>query len=173
MKGSAELAAMAAAKQEAAALDRIEAATEPAALRRIMDNAERLGARAVYSAAFRRFADLSAEGEPGSIEHDFWRAIHALEAALSTERGKTTRLSRTRQKLARAGTMQTVADLASAPKPSDGFAMLIERGMWELTAEALVLRHTDRFSPETVDAARARLTAAGCDTQSLSPTTGA
>lgn len=173
MKGAAALAALAAAKQEAAALERIEAATEPAALRRIMENADRLGVRAVYDAAFRRFAEVSAEGAPGTVEHDFWRAIHALEAALSSERGKTTRLSRTRQKLARVGVTRTVDELATAPEPSDGFAMLVERGMWELSAEALVLRHIGSFPPKTVEAARTRLAAAGCDPDALPPITGA
>lgn len=147
-------------QQIAAALERVETADDPAALSAMMANAARLGAPAVRDAAFRRYVLVSAEGEPGTVAHDFWSAIHALEKTLSEERGKTTRLSRTRQKLARDGAVKTVSDLATAAQPSEGFAMLVDRGMDDLTAEAVALRHAADFAPEVLDAARARLAAA-------------
>jgi hypothetical protein len=155
------------AKQEAAALARIEASEDSAAMRSLIVNAERLGADRVRDAAFRKMVALDAKGEPGALTNDFWQAIHTLEGALSNERGKATRLSRTRQKLARAGTARTVADLALAKQPSEGFAMLVDRGYWDLTAEAVVLKHPDDFEPAVVDAARTRLEAAGCDLSQL------
>ncbi len=39
--------------------------------------------------------------------------------------------------------------------------MLIERGMPELTGEAIVVRHSDRFSDDVVAAARRRLNDVG------------
>ena len=68
--------------------------------------------------------------------------------------------TRIRQKAKRLGVSKTIEDLASATSESDGFKMLIQRGMPELTAEAVVVRHADRFSPAVVEAARSRLAAA-------------
>ncbi len=41
--------------------------------------------------------------------------------------------------------------------------MLLERGLAELAGESIVLRHPDKFDPEIVGAATARLEAAGVD----------
>ena len=41
--------------------------------------------------------------------------------------------------------------------------MLLERGLAELAGESIVLRHQDKFDPEVVGAATARLEAAGVD----------
>lgn len=156
------------AKAEASALAHIAALSDPDRLGGYMANARRLNAPTVWEAAFRRRASLLATGEPGTAEHDFWTAIHALEGALSDERGRTTRLSRTRQKIARVGVEQTVADLAADATASPGFDLLVERNMGAMTAEAIVIRHADRFDPATVGAARARLSAAGLDPAALS-----
>ncbi len=145
----------------------IESSTDPAQLRRFIENARRMKALDVRDAAFRRLVEILPEEEPGSVEHDFWRSIHALEQVLLEERGKTVRLSRTRQKIARVGVMQTLRDFAAKKSPSQGFEMLLERGMPELTGEAIVLRHTDLFDPEVVTAARTRLVAVGVDVDQL------
>ena len=54
------------------------------------------------------------------------QTIHAFEHILSEERGKTTRLARTRQKVARVGVVQTLQDWATSAKSTDGFTMLLE-----------------------------------------------
>lgn len=46
-------------------------------------------------------------------------------------------------------------------KSTDGYVMLLERNMPELTGEAIVVRHAPQFSAEVVAAARRRLEAAG------------
>ncbi|WP_027155600.1 hypothetical protein [Mesorhizobium sp. WSM2561] len=56
---------------------------------------------AIAEAAFRRLVAVLPKEKPGSIEHDFWQTIQGFEMILSDERGKTTRLTRTRQKVAR------------------------------------------------------------------------
>jgi hypothetical protein len=88
---------------------------------------------------------------------------HAFEHLLTEERGKTTRLPRTRQKVARVGMQQTLADWAVATQETDGFRMLLDRGMPELSGEAVILRNADHFAPDMVAAARARLELAGVD----------
>ncbi|MCK1334728.1 hypothetical protein ACVW1A_002092 [Bradyrhizobium sp. LB1.3] len=121
----------------------------------------------IEEAAFRRLIEILPKEAPGTVEHDFWRTVHAFEHILSEERGKTTRLARTRQKVARVGEIETLRDWAVGSKSTDGFAMLIERNMPELTGEAIVLRHTDRFDAEVVSAATMRLKEAGVDVSRL------
>ncbi|MCU0881823.1 MAG: hypothetical protein MUF14_04040 [Hyphomonadaceae bacterium] len=93
--------------------------------------------------------------------------IHAIEEVLRIERGKTVRLTRTRQKVAKVGEIQTLIDFATAASPTEGFDALLARGLPELTAEALVLKHAARFEPPVLAAAGARLAAAGVTLPSM------
>ena len=79
-----------------------------------------------------------------------WRKLYQREA------GKTKRLSRTRQKLS-VSVRQTLADLALKPQPSSGFLKLVEFGMADMSAEALILKYRSEFEPEVVASAQARL----------------
>ncbi|WP_299812907.1 hypothetical protein [uncultured Jannaschia sp.] len=150
-----------------AALARVGAMDDPGKIRNLIANADRMGVGNVRDAAFRRLATVLAEGEPGSVEHDFWQTIHAFEELLKDERGKTVRLSRTRQKIARVGERKTLADFAEATKETQGFELLMARHMPELTGEAIILRHPDDFDAATRDAATARLEGAGVDVATL------
>jgi len=147
----------------------IAVATDPTKLRTLRENAQRLGVPEVDDAAFRRLVEILPEETPGSIEHDFWKTIHAFEEILRDERGKTVRLSRTRQKIDRVGVMRTLIDFAVSKAPTDGFNMLIERGLPELTGEALVLKHSGHFETAVLEAAKSRLEGAGVDTSKLWP----
>lgn len=145
----------------------IAGSTDADQLRRFRENAQRMGVTAVADAAFRRLIEVLPDQAPGSIEHDFWMTIHAFEEVLRDERGKTVRLSRTRQKIGRVGVKQTLIDFATSKAPTDGFNMLIERGLPELTGEALVLKHSESFDTEVQSAARQRLEDAGVDITKL------
>ena len=144
-------------KQEAAALRQIPQMTDPKALRTLMSNANAKGSAAVYNAAFRRLAELVPGEAPGTLEHDFWQTTLAYEQLLTEMNGKTTRANYLRRKVARVGVLQTMEDLALAKGQSDGFALLVERGLPELTAEAIVLKHSENFSEAAVNASRKRL----------------
>jgi hypothetical protein len=136
-------------------------------LKSLIKNARDRGEAAVADAAFRRLISLVPSEEPGTVEHDFWQTIHAFEYLLSEEREKTTRLSRTRQKVDRVGVVQTLRDWALSDKETDGLRMLLERGMPEYTGEAIVLRHPDSFEPQVLAAARQGLANAGVDVSTL------
>src|SRR3546814_20915638 len=101
------------------AMQTIERCADPKGLRQIAANARSKGELAVAHAAdLRLYAILPSEA-PGTFEHDVWQSIHALEGTLTIERSKTTRLGRTRQKIARAGELATVQDLILGTKRSD------------------------------------------------------
>lgn len=145
------------------AMQTIERCADPKGLRQIAANARSKGELAVAHAAdLRLYAILPSEA-PGTFEHDVWQSIHALEGTLTIERSKTTRLGRTRQKIARVGELATVKDLILGTKPSEGFFMLIERGMVGLTFEAVALRHPERFTDDVLNAAAARLEPSASD----------
>lgn len=140
---------------------------DAAKLRQWIQNARKRQQTELEAAAFRRLISVLPKEKPGSVEHDFWRTIHAFEHVLTEERGKTTRLARTRQKVARVGEIETLTDWALSGKPTEGFAMLIDRDMPELAGEAIILRHAERFDQRVVAAARKRLEDAGIDVTSL------
>lgn len=141
----------------------IEAQTDPEKLRALMVNARRKSAAEVYDAAFRRLIFIGSEGEPGTVEHDFWTAIAAVEQALLEERGKAVRATRTRQMVRKHGVVGTLGKLVAAKADDDGFDQMIARDMPELTGEAVVIKHSEAFTPDIIAAACARLTGAGVD----------
>lgn len=148
-------------------LDFISRCDDAVKLRLLIKNAKAQNNGVVESTAFRRLIALVPSAQPGSVEHDFWQTIHAFEESLSEERGKTTRLMRTRQKVQRVGVVKTLQDWAVDKKETDGFAMLLARGMPEMTGEAIVLRHPAHFDEETRAKARTKLENAKVDISSL------
>ncbi|KQS49497.1 hypothetical protein [Sphingomonas sp. Leaf198] len=138
------------------ALALITDCSDPEKLKKMAANARRLGETDIERAASLKLYSVMPSAEPGTLEHDVWRSIYALEGALKDERGKTTMLGRTRQKVARDGEAKTVADLVRGT-PSDGFRMLMERDMEDHTFEAVALRHRNRFDDDILAAASARL----------------
>lgn len=145
----------------------VSSCEDPEQLRSIIKNARARGASELEKSAFKKLISILPEEDPETVEYEFWRSIHALEQALTDERGKTTRLSRTRQKVGRDGVLKTLEDLTLGTKESDGFKMLVERGMPEFLAEAIVLRRSDQFEPSVAAAARRRLESAGVDLAKL------
>lgn len=109
--------------------------------------------------AFRRLIEIGAQGEalPGTVEHDFWRSIISYEALRTEEEGKTIRASRTREKLKRVTAIQMLSDLATSLSASDAFKKLVEKGLVDLTGEAIILRHSYAFESYVVEAAKKRL----------------
>jgi len=128
-------------------------------LRRWMANAGRLGRDDVYRAALRQLCRVEGRNIDDPLASDFAIVMRALEGALSREAGKTRRLNRTRQKLDRVGVRKTIADPALTRKPSSGFLKLVEFGMIDMSAEALISKYRNEFEPDVIEAASKRLKA--------------
>ena len=140
----------------ARAIAAVGACDDPDKLRRYAANGAAACDGELEELALRRLYALLPSAQAGTLEHDVWQSIHGLEDTLGRERGRITRLSRTRQKITRDGEAKTVADLVLG-KPSDGFAMLIERGLVDLTFERVALRHRERFDADVLAQAEQRL----------------
>ncbi len=143
----------------------ISSETDRKKLRNWMDSAKRYELPEVYEAAFRRFCQTEGFDVSDPLDREFRSVIVALEVALSEQRGKTVRLGRTRPKLERVGVRQTITDLVNAPQPSAGFLYLIEFGMHDMSAEALVIKYAKEFDERVVEAARSRLDEYGLATE--------
>ena len=127
------------------------------ALRNLMQNARRLDRDDIYWQAFRRLCSLEGMIYDDPLERDFYDVLNAYEELLTLKHGRTTKASRTRQKLANKGVEQCLIDWALGA-PTDGFKLLIEKELPELTAEYLVVKYEKRFPQRAVEAARRRLT---------------
>lgn len=148
---------------ERKALAVIAVSRDPVQLRKFIANARRMKSAIVEREAFIRLCLVQPEATPGTVEHDVWQSVHALEEMLRDERGKTVLLSRTRQKIARDGEAKTASDLTMKKDASEGFHDLIARGHPELAFEAVVLRHPKTFDDAVIQAARSRFSGIGLD----------
>lgn len=139
----------------------IETCDIPRKLRQLLAQAKSSGTTVLEEAAFARLVELEPQELPGSLEYDFLRCTEAFERVIGT------RLSPIRQKVAREGTEQVLLDIIQADGMNEDTRARLDQGLPELTTEALVLRHPDRFGPTTRDTARARLTEAGVNPKDL------
>jgi hypothetical protein len=149
-------------------LDFVASAKSPEELRTIMVNAKKRCADTVYHQAFWRLCEMLPSEKKGTVEYDVWKSVYALEEMLKEKRGKTVRLSRTRQKIQKDGERKAVEDIVKKPNPSENFHELIGFGHPELLFEAVVLRHLDAFPTDVNKIATNRLIEAGVDLKSIS-----
>jgi hypothetical protein len=138
-------------------LSQISACGDPKLLRQWIKNGTAQENSAVVMTARKRLYQVLPSAEPGTLEHDIWASIHALEELESAERGKTIRLQRTRNLIADVGEQECVERLLLKTTPSSGYDMLLRHELPELLFEAVALRHRDRFSEAALANARARL----------------
>lgn len=135
---------------------KIEQMVDKDALRNLMENAKRLEREDVYWLAFKRLCSLEGIAYDDPLVRDFYDVLNAYEELLTEKHGRTTKATRTRQKLKNKGVGQCLIDWALG-NPTDGFKLLIEKGLPELTAEYLVVKYATRFPEAAVNAARERL----------------
>ena len=149
------------------------ALNDPVKLRQLLANAKRLGREDIVLKCQLRVVELAGQSYEDTIEREFWMAVAAAEEFKTAINGKTTKLSRTRQKYSRVGAIACIADWALSSKVTDGFRILIDAERPDLTGEAIAIRHSGSFSEEAVASARRKLEEHGVDISLLgSPTNG-
>lgn len=131
--------------------------TDPAKVRQLMKNAERLNATELAAACRRRLFELSGVDEADPLDRRLWQAVAALEETLREKHGRTQVAGYTRRKIRDDGAVATLSGWALKPKVTEGFTALVAACMAEFTGEYVVAQFPDRFEPHVVEAARARL----------------
>ena len=135
--------------------------SDPLKLRKLMANAWRLKYDELAFRCQLRIGEIAGDAYKDALEREFWVAVTVGEEFKTHENGKTSRLTQTRQKFTRAGVEKALGDWAGSEKPSEGFLTLVEHSCGELSAEAALVRHAERYAPAAVEAARAKLAAHG------------
>jgi hypothetical protein len=135
--------------------------------RTVMQRARDRDLSDVYNAAFKRFCELigNANDDPSDpLVRDFYETLAAYEQLLTEKNGRTTAASRTRQKIDNKGVHQSLIEWTRGKAETNGFKLLVEKGLPEYTGEYLVLRYANRFPEDVVALARSRLAAHGITT---------
>lgn len=138
----------------------IEKQNDPKALKQIMKNANAKGDTDAYNRAFRRYCEVegASNDDPNDpLVREFWETLAAYELLLAEKHGRAQTAGYTRRKVREHGVRKCLADWANSTKPTPGFDLLVERGMINLTGEALVLKYAHEFDDETVKNAKKRL----------------
>ena len=139
------------------------AAARPGQLQTIVDNAKRLlpgDIDAIRVAHFRRLAEVHGTADP-DFERALWATIEVFRPCSARKVNRASRNIRHIEcQIAMHGPVAATAKMVTGPA-SSGFHFLIERGLAEITAEALVLRFAHLFDPKVVERARARLSDVG------------
>ena len=132
--------------------------------RTVMQRAQQRNLPDVYQAVFRRMCQLvgSENDDPDDqLVRDFYETLAAYEQILTEKNGRTTAASRTRQKISNKGVYQSLIEWTRGKAETNGFKLLVEAGLPEFTGEYLVVKYADRFPPDVVSLAQARLESNG------------
>ncbi len=140
--------------------EQIAQLTDKTSLNNLMEYATRLGREDIYRAAFKQLCSLSTIDINDPLERDFQKVLAAYEALLKEKNGRNTRATYFRRKVDNKGLIDALTEWALGGE-TEGFNLLIEKGMAELTAEYLLILHPEQFPENAVTAARKRLGDAG------------
>jgi hypothetical protein len=136
----------------------------PEDCRTVMQRARDRNLPNIYNAAFKRFCELvgTENDDPSDpLVRDFYETLAAYEQLLTEKNGRTTAASRTRQKIDNKGVHQSLIEWTRGKVETNGFKLLVEKGLPEYTGEYLVVRYADRFPEDVVTMARDRLATHG------------
>jgi hypothetical protein len=138
----------------------VKALTTPAACRTVMARAKAKGLDDVYQAVFQRYCELvghAADDPADPLVRGFFETLAAYEQLLTERNGRNTPASRTRQKIANKGVHQSLIEWTQGSNETEGFELLVEKGLPQYTGEYLVVRYASRFPAEIVALAQDRL----------------
>jgi hypothetical protein len=122
-------------------------------------NALRLGHPKIAQEARQRAVQIRAEayGEVTPPEREALEAVYAYEAVISARNGKKTRASRTWDLVKRHGILGAVERAVAREEETAGYPALVEMGLDHYAFEAVVMRHPDLFSKESVERSSQRI----------------
>lgn len=135
--------------------------------RRVIERAAAKGDTSLHQAAFRRLCVLTgnAHDDPTDpLVRAAWEAVAAYEQTLYEKHGKNQAASRTRQKIKSKGVYQALVEWGKLHGNRPGFHSLVEAGLPEFTFEAVILRFSERFPNDVVEACANTLAKAGAKT---------
>jgi hypothetical protein len=130
----------------------------------VMERAKRQGRLEIYSAVFKRQCELVGHqnDDPNDpLKRRFNETLAAYEQLLFEKNNRSTPASRTRQKIANKGILQSLIEWVRGKVETNGFNLLLEKGIPEHTAEYVVVQFEPRFPPDVVELARSRLLSHG------------
>jgi hypothetical protein len=136
----------------------------PSDCRVVMQRARERNLPEVYNEVFKRFCELTgaANDDPSDpLIADFYKTLGAYEQLLTEKNDRNTPASRTRQKISNKGVHQSLIEWTRGKVETNGFKLLVEKGMPQYTGEYLVVRYAKRFPEDVVALAINRLQAHG------------
>jgi hypothetical protein len=109
--------------------------------------------------ARRRAVELRAasHGIKSTVELELLKALYAYEEVLSEKNKRRTRATRTWQMIDRHGIIGAAERAVNRKIEATGYKVLVVMGLHDLTFEAVIVRHPDKFSQEVVARAKERL----------------
>jgi len=109
--------------------------------------------------ARRRAVELRAEAHEikNLVELELLKALYAYEEVLSEKNKRRTRATRTWQMIKRHGIITAAERAVDRNIEPQGYKLLVQMGLHDLTFEAVIVRHPDKFNKEVVSRAKERL----------------
>jgi len=109
--------------------------------------------------ARRRAVELRAiaYGSTKRVEVELLKALYAYEEVLTEKNKKTTRASRTWQMIKKYGIINAAERAVNRPIEPNGYKVLVQMGMQDLTFESVIVHYPDAFNEEVVVRAQDRL----------------
>lgn len=131
----------------------------PEECERFAKNAIERNRRDLADEARKRAVELRAEayGAKSQAERECLEAIYAYEEVLTAKNGRRTRASRTWQMIKRHGILGAVERAVNREAETAGYTALLKMGLQDYAFEAVVVRHPELFSAETVQHSKARV----------------
>lgn len=131
----------------------------PEECERFAKNAIERNRRDLADEARKRAVELRAEayGAKSQAERECLEAIYAYEEVLTAKNGRRTRASRTWQMIKQHGILGTVERAVNREAETAGYTALLKMGLQDYAFEAVVVRHPELFSAETVQHSKARV----------------
>lgn len=139
--------------------ERVAKLKTPEECERFAKNALERNRRDLADEARKRAVALRAMayGAKTEAERECLEAIYAYEEVLTAKNGRRTRASRTWQMIERHGILGAVERAVNRETETAGYTALLEMGLQDYAFEAVVVRHPELFSPETVQHSHARV----------------